>query len=90
MSAVPALLQMLAVSAVTVHHPLLTAADLQEASRQHSTDSKANIVHGKAQLLPKMFLKPLPGILSAHTWLCYNNANLDPHSSCFVLGAAHS
>ncbi|XP_027511994.1 origin recognition complex subunit 4 isoform X2 [Corapipo altera] len=43
-------LLMLAVSAVTVHHPLLTAADLQEASRQHSTDSKANIVHGLSVL----------------------------------------
>ncbi|XP_039568210.1 origin recognition complex subunit 4 isoform X2 [Passer montanus] len=43
-------LQMLAGSAVTVHHPLLTAADLQEASRQHSTDSKANIVHGLSVL----------------------------------------
>ncbi|NWY66869.1 ORC4 protein, partial [Erithacus rubecula] len=44
------LLLMLAGSAVTVHHPLLTAADLQEASRQHSTDSKANIVHGLSVL----------------------------------------
>ncbi|NXP86133.1 ORC4 protein, partial [Passerina amoena] len=44
------LLLMLACSAVTVHHPLLTAADLQEASRQHSTDSKANIVHGLSVL----------------------------------------
>ncbi|NWW09120.1 ORC4 protein, partial [Oreocharis arfaki] len=44
------LLLMLAVSAVTVHHPLLTAADLQEASRQHRTDSKANIVHGLSVL----------------------------------------
>ncbi|NXX24778.1 ORC4 protein, partial [Nicator chloris] len=43
-------LLMLAVSTVTVHHPLLTAADLQEASRQHSTDSKANIVHGLSVL----------------------------------------
>ncbi|NXL21997.1 ORC4 protein, partial [Setophaga kirtlandii] len=43
-------LLMLASSAVTVHHPLLTAADLQEASRQHSTDSKANIVHGLSVL----------------------------------------
>ncbi|NWT01292.1 ORC4 protein, partial [Mionectes macconnelli] len=43
-------LLMLAVSAVTVHHPLLTAADLQEASRQHTTDSKANIVHGLSVL----------------------------------------
>ncbi|XP_064517736.1 origin recognition complex subunit 4 isoform X1 [Pseudopipra pipra] len=43
-------LLMLAVSAVTVHHPLLTAADLQEASRQHSSDSKANIVHGLSVL----------------------------------------
>lgn len=65
----PALLQMLALSAVTVHHPLLTAADLQEASRQHRTDSKANIVHGKAQPLSKIVprskgsVKSLPGIL---------------------------
>nr|XP_041573603.1 origin recognition complex subunit 4 isoform X3 [Taeniopygia guttata] len=44
------LLLMLAGSAVTVHHPLLTAADLQEASRHHSTDSKANIVHGLSVL----------------------------------------
>ncbi|NXE39971.1 ORC4 protein, partial [Ptilorrhoa leucosticta] len=44
------LLLMLAVSAVTVHHPLLTAADLQEASRQHRSDSKANIVHGLSVL----------------------------------------
>ncbi|RLW04932.1 hypothetical protein DV515_00005717 [Chloebia gouldiae] len=44
------LLLMLAGSAVTVHHPLLTAADLQEASRQHSTDCKANIVHGLSVL----------------------------------------
>ncbi|NXE00322.1 ORC4 protein, partial [Chaetorhynchus papuensis] len=44
------LLLMLALSAVTVHHPLLTAADLQEASRQHRTDSKANIVHGLSVL----------------------------------------
>ncbi|XP_027551580.1 origin recognition complex subunit 4 isoform X2 [Neopelma chrysocephalum] len=43
-------LLMLAVSAVSVQHPLLTAADLQEASRQHSTDSKANIVHGLSVL----------------------------------------
>ncbi|XP_064574702.1 origin recognition complex subunit 4 isoform X1 [Zonotrichia leucophrys gambelii] len=43
-------LLMLACSAVTVHHPLLTAADLQEASRQHSTDSKANLVHGLSVL----------------------------------------
>ncbi|NWS20974.1 ORC4 protein, partial [Pachyramphus minor] len=43
-------LLMLAVSAVTVHHPLLTAAHLQEASRHHSTDSKASIVHGLSVL----------------------------------------
>uniref|UniRef100_A0A8D2QG80 Origin recognition complex subunit 4 n=1 Tax=Zonotrichia albicollis TaxID=44394 RepID=A0A8D2QG80_ZONAL len=42
--------QMLACSAVSVHHPLPTAADLQEAGRQHSTDSKANIVHGLSVL----------------------------------------
>ncbi|XP_074729915.1 origin recognition complex subunit 4 isoform X2 [Strix uralensis] len=39
------LLLMLAVSNVTVHHPLITASDLQEASRQHRMDSRANIVH---------------------------------------------
>ncbi|NXO67370.1 ORC4 protein, partial [Phainopepla nitens] len=44
------LLLMLAVSAVTAQHPLLSAADLQEASRQHSTDAKANIVHGLSVL----------------------------------------
>ncbi|NWI41244.1 ORC4 protein, partial [Picathartes gymnocephalus] len=44
------LLLMLALSAVTVHHPLLTAADLQEASRQHRADSRANIVHGLSVL----------------------------------------
>ncbi|RMC18860.1 hypothetical protein DUI87_04756 [Hirundo rustica rustica] len=44
------LLLMLAVSAVTTHHPLPTAADLQEASRQHSSDSRANIVHGLSVL----------------------------------------
>ncbi|KAJ7427812.1 Origin recognition complex subunit 4 [Willisornis vidua] len=43
-------LLMLAVSAVTGHHPLLTAADLQEASRHHRTDSRANIVHGLSVL----------------------------------------
>ncbi|NXA10193.1 ORC4 protein, partial [Sapayoa aenigma] len=43
-------LLMLAGSAVTVHHPLLTAADLQEASRHLRTDSKANIVHGLSVL----------------------------------------
>ncbi|NWY48151.1 ORC4 protein, partial [Sylvia atricapilla] len=44
------LLLMLAVSAVSVHHPLLTAADLQEAHRQQSSDSRANIVHGLSVL----------------------------------------
>ncbi|NXV02843.1 ORC4 protein, partial [Cettia cetti] len=44
------LLLMLAVSAVSVQHPLLTAADLQEARRQHSSDSRANIVHGLSVL----------------------------------------
>ncbi|NXQ23376.1 ORC4 protein, partial [Alaudala cheleensis] len=43
-------LLMLAVSAVSVQRPLLTAADLQEASRQHSSDSRANIVHGLSVL----------------------------------------
>uniref|UniRef100_A0A663NCV8 Origin recognition complex subunit 4 n=2 Tax=Athene TaxID=126785 RepID=A0A663NCV8_ATHCN len=41
---------MLAVSNVTVHHPLITALDLQEANRQHRTDSRANIVHGLSVL----------------------------------------
>lgn len=40
---------MLALSNVTVRHPLITASDLQEASKQYRMDSKANIVHGKAQ-----------------------------------------
>jgi len=43
---------MLALSNVTVHHPLITVSDLHEASRQCRTDSKANIVHGKAPLFP--------------------------------------
>ncbi|NWI69970.1 ORC4 protein, partial [Todus mexicanus] len=43
-------LLMLALSNVTAHHPLITAADLQEASRQYRTDSKANIVHGLSVL----------------------------------------
>ncbi|XP_061860941.1 origin recognition complex subunit 4 isoform X2 [Colius striatus] len=43
-------LLMLAVSTVTVCHPLITAADLQEANRQHRMDSKANIVHGLSVL----------------------------------------
>uniref|UniRef100_A0A8V0Y2C3 Origin recognition complex subunit 4 n=1 Tax=Gallus gallus TaxID=9031 RepID=A0A8V0Y2C3_CHICK len=38
-------LLMLAVSNVTVRHPLITASDLQEASKQYRMDSKANIVH---------------------------------------------
>ncbi|NXL84272.1 ORC4 protein, partial [Alectura lathami] len=44
------LLLMLAVSNITVHHPLITASDLHEASRQYRTDSKANIVHGLSVL----------------------------------------
>ncbi|NXX96392.1 ORC4 protein, partial [Centropus bengalensis] len=44
------LLLMLAVSTVTVRHPLITALDLQEASKQYRTDSKANIVHGLSVL----------------------------------------
>ncbi|NWU44376.1 ORC4 protein, partial [Hylia prasina] len=44
------LLLMLAVSAVTAQHPLLTPADLQEARRHHSSDSRANIVHGLSVL----------------------------------------
>ncbi|NXX84450.1 ORC4 protein, partial [Urocolius indicus] len=43
-------LLMLAVSTVTVCHPLVTAADLLEANRQHRMDSKANIVHGLSVL----------------------------------------
>lgn len=43
-------LLMLAVSNVTVHHPLITASDLQEASKQYRMDSKANIVHGLSVL----------------------------------------
>lgn len=43
---------MLAVSNVTVRHPLITASDLHEASKQIRMDSKANIVHGKAQHFP--------------------------------------
>ncbi|NXC20950.1 ORC4 protein, partial [Corythaeola cristata] len=44
------LLLMLAVSNVTVQHPLITASDLQEASKHYRTDSKANIVHGLSVL----------------------------------------
>ncbi|NXI94002.1 ORC4 protein, partial [Psophia crepitans] len=44
------LLLMLAVSNVTVHHPLITALDLHEASKQYRMDSKANIVHGLSVL----------------------------------------
>ncbi|NWX20687.1 ORC4 protein, partial [Aegotheles bennettii] len=44
------LLLMLAVSNVTVHHPLLTASHLHEANKQCRTDSKANIVHGLSVL----------------------------------------
>ncbi|XP_068014791.1 origin recognition complex subunit 4 isoform X2 [Melanerpes formicivorus] len=44
------LLLMLAVCKVTVHHPLVTPADLQEASKHYRTDSKANIVHGLSVL----------------------------------------
>ncbi|XP_029872915.1 origin recognition complex subunit 4 isoform X2 [Aquila chrysaetos chrysaetos] len=43
-------LLMLAVSNVTVHHPLITASDLHEASKQSRMDSKANIVHGLSVL----------------------------------------
>ncbi|NWR40923.1 ORC4 protein, partial [Regulus satrapa] len=43
-------LLMLAASTVSVHHPLLTAADLQEAGRQRGSDSRANIVHGLSVL----------------------------------------
>ncbi|XP_054685838.1 origin recognition complex subunit 4 isoform X4 [Grus americana] len=41
------LLLMLVVSNVTVHHPLIAASDLHEASKQYRMDSKANIVHGE-------------------------------------------
>ncbi|XP_009460087.1 PREDICTED: origin recognition complex subunit 4 [Nipponia nippon] len=44
------LLLMLAVSNVTVHHPLITASDLHEASKHYRMDSKANIVHGLSVL----------------------------------------
>ncbi|XP_030342862.1 origin recognition complex subunit 4 isoform X4 [Strigops habroptila] len=44
------LLLMLAVSNVTVHHPLITASDLHEASKQYRVDSRANIVHGLSVL----------------------------------------
>ncbi|NXT24112.1 ORC4 protein, partial [Syrrhaptes paradoxus] len=44
------LLLMLAVSNVTVQHPLITVPDLHEASKQHRMDSKANIVHGLSVL----------------------------------------
>ncbi|NWW93047.1 ORC4 protein, partial [Rhynochetos jubatus] len=44
------LLLMLALSTVTVHHPLITASDLQEASKHYRADSKANIVHGLSVL----------------------------------------
>ncbi|XP_065607435.1 origin recognition complex subunit 4 [Cyrtonyx montezumae] len=43
-------LLMLAVSNVTVHHPLITTSDLQEASKQYRMDSKANMVHGLSVL----------------------------------------
>ncbi|XP_069717798.1 origin recognition complex subunit 4 isoform X2 [Phaenicophaeus curvirostris] len=44
------LLLMLALSTITVRHPLITAADIQEASKQYRVDSKANIVHGLSVL----------------------------------------
>ncbi|XP_053926335.1 origin recognition complex subunit 4 isoform X4 [Cuculus canorus] len=44
------LLLMFAVSNVTVRHPLVTASDIQEASKQYRMDSKANIVHGLSVL----------------------------------------
>ncbi|XP_054236902.1 origin recognition complex subunit 4 [Indicator indicator] len=44
------LLLMLAVCKVAVHHPLVTAADLQEASKHCRADSRANIVHGLSVL----------------------------------------
>lgn len=55
---------MLAVSNVNVHHPLITVSDLHEASKQSRMDSKANIVHGKAQLFPKMFLRSMECVKS--------------------------
>ncbi|NWX86818.1 ORC4 protein, partial [Nothoprocta pentlandii] len=44
------LLLMLALRNVTVHHPLVAVADLLEASKQRSVDSRANIVHGLSVL----------------------------------------
>ncbi|NXD12944.1 ORC4 protein, partial [Nothocercus nigrocapillus] len=44
------LLLMLALRNVTVQHPMLTVADLLEASKQRSVDSRANIVHGLSVL----------------------------------------
>ncbi|XP_010073343.1 PREDICTED: origin recognition complex subunit 4 [Pterocles gutturalis] len=44
------LLLMLAVSNVTVQHPLITVSDLHEASKHYRMDSKANIVHGLSVL----------------------------------------
>ncbi|NWR67889.1 ORC4 protein, partial [Bucorvus abyssinicus] len=43
-------LLLLVVSNVTAHHPLVTASDLQEASKHRRMDSKANIVHGLSVL----------------------------------------
>ncbi|NXA53366.1 ORC4 protein, partial [Nothocercus julius] len=44
------LLLMLALRNITVQHPMLTVADLLEASKQRSVDSRANIVHGLSVL----------------------------------------
>ncbi|XP_078537894.1 origin recognition complex subunit 4 isoform X2 [Lissotriton helveticus] len=42
--------QMLALSRVMISHPLIDAADLVEASRLRSMDSKANLLHGLSVL----------------------------------------
>uniref|UniRef100_A0A8C8R901 Origin recognition complex subunit 4 n=1 Tax=Pelusios castaneus TaxID=367368 RepID=A0A8C8R901_9SAUR len=44
------MLLMLALSSITVSHPLMTASDLLEASKLCRMDSKANIVHGLSVL----------------------------------------
>ncbi|XP_067405594.1 origin recognition complex subunit 4 isoform X3 [Emydura macquarii macquarii] len=44
------MLLMLALSSITISHPLLTASDLLEASKLCRMDSKANIVHGLSVL----------------------------------------
>ncbi|KAJ1188458.1 hypothetical protein NDU88_005219 [Pleurodeles waltl] len=44
------MLLMLALSRITVSHPVIDAADLVEASRLRSMDSKANLLHGLSVL----------------------------------------